>query len=430
MNLYVKQTKTLSGCVTPPSSKSQSIRGIFLALLAEGDSYLQNILAATDTENAIQVCRDLGAQIALNSNTLHIKSAGLPLSNQTNTLVTGNSGITTHFVMPLLGLRKNPAQSIILDCGEQMRTRPIDSLVLALRKLGLRINYLKNEACLPLRISGELEGGTTEISGLTSQYLSALLLALPCAPKDSQITVKNLMERPYVEMTLQWLNEQKIIYSHEQRGDSDIYHIQGRQKYSALNRVIAADFSSASYLLAAGALIPGKIELKSLNMQDTQGDKKLVNILQAMGADIRIQKTSLVLHGGKPLTGLRIDASDIPDLLPTLAVLGTAAKGTTEIYNVAQARIKETDRIHSMTEGLRSLGAHIEEYADSIKVHSSSLNGARVKAYDDHRTVMALSLAGLLAEGLTIIDDAQAINKTFPEYVNTMKTLGALMEVR
>lgn len=429
MNLVVDETSTFLGQATLPGSKSQTIRGLFLALLSKGESTLSNSLDASDTQDAISVCRHMDANITTLNNEVVVKSAGLPIKTDTLSLYSGNSGITTRFILPILGLRENYHQPITLDCGEQMRARPIHSLVSALRNLGLEITYLEKEGTLPVTIAGKLIGGKTDVSGITSQYLSALLIALPCALKDSELTVHDLHERPYVEMTLHWLSQQNIAYQHEKIGSVDTYHIKGNQQYKNFHTNISADFSSASYLIAAASLIKGRVILKGLNMQDPQGDKRIVSILQQMGADIVVEPNQLIIQGGRVLQGMKIDANDIPDLLPTLAVIGSAAVGKTEIFNVAQARIKETDRIHSMTEGLRRLGAEVEESKDSITVYQSQLRGAEVKGYDDHRTVMALSIAGMLAEGTTHIEGSEAINKTFPTFIQMMQSLGARMNV-
>lgn len=429
MNLKVDKSLTLHGKVIPPSSKSQSIRGIILALLSEGESRLMNILDSDDTKDAISVCKNLGAKITLDGDQLFLKSDGLPLHTNAKTIYTGNSGITTRFILPILGLRKDTHSPIIVNCGEQMRARPIQSLVTALGQLGLTIQYLENEGVFPISMSGNLKGGTAEVAGITSQYISALLLSLPCAQHDSEIIVKNLHERPYMEMSLNWLREQGIEFSHKIEKNIDRYHIKGQQRYKNFVAAIAGDFSSASYLIAAAALTKGRIELTGLNMQDPQGDKRLVTILQDMGADITIEPNNLIIQGGKPLQGIKVDANDIPDLLPTLAVIGTQAMGKMEIINVRQARLKETDRIHSMTEGLKLLGAKVDEHEDGLTVYQSKLYGAKVKGYDDHRTVMALSIAGMFADNSTIIDDAEAINKTYPTYVETMRAIGAKMEV-
>lgn len=429
MNLVIHKTAELSGSATLPSSKSQNVRALLFALLAQGQSTLINVLHSEDTADAIRVCQNLGGVVTQQGTEILLDSRGLPLLSTAEHIYSGNSGITTRFVLPLLGYRLNSAEPVVFDCGEQMRARPIQTLVEALRNLGLDIQYLAQSGTCPLRVSGRLLGGKTQVDGLSSQYLSALLIALPCADQDSEITVVDLHERPYIKMTLNWLDEQQIHYNHRVCGRSDIFHISGRQRYRPFQKILTGDFSSASYLIAAGALLGNVVELHGLDMQDPQGDKRIVNILQEMGADITVEASRLVIRGGKNLTGICIDANDIPDLLPTLAVIGAQAAGKTSIVNVKQARIKETDRIHSITQGLTRMGVRVEEQPDGMTIYPGALKGAQIRGFGDHRTVMALSLAGLMAEGTTIIDEAQSINKTFPTFVEIMQNLGANMEM-
>ena len=210
----------------------------------------------------------------------------------------------------------------------------------------------------------------------------------------------------------------------------DIYRIAGRHHYNAFKAVIPGDFSSASSLIAASVLLPGRVTLRGLDWYDSQGDKQLISWLQAMGANIRIASDAIVIEGGQPLQGMTIDARDTPDLLPVLAVIGSQAAGVTRLIHVPHARIKETDRIHSMTAGLRQLSAQIEAHADGLTVWSSRLHGAHVKGYGDHRTVMALTVAGLVAQGTTVISDAHAIQKTYPTFVEHLQSLGAHVVMR
>jgi 3-phosphoshikimate 1-carboxyvinyltransferase len=424
--LSVNQSKVLSGKVRAPSSKSFSIRGMLFSLLAKGESTLLKPLASDDTQSAQEVLESLGANIQNTPYGIKITSKGTPLTVRKTQIHTGDSGITTRFILPLLGLRKDYAKPIIINCGQQMKARPIKPLVDVLGKLGMSIQYLEQVGHLPLSVSGRLKGGVADVvEGLSSQYLSALLMGLPSAESSSVITVKNLHERPYVDMTLACLKQQEINYSHQRVDHIDIFHIPGKQHYKPIHMHIKGDFSSASYLLAATALIPGEVEIQGLDDQDMQGDKRLVTILKQMGAEVAINQNNVKITSKKPLKGIRIDANDIPDLLPTLAVIATQAIGKTEIYNVPQARIKETDRIHSMTVGLRKMGARIEENSDGIVVYQSKLKGSLVQGFNDHRTVMALTLAGMLAQGTTLITDATAINKTYPEFVKTMQAVGA-----
>lgn len=433
MKYIIEKTKKLNGRQIMPSSKSETIRALVLALFSEGKSEINNFLDCEDSKTALKVLKVLGVSAVHQSNQVIIKSAGLPIKIKIKKINTGNSGITTRFILPILGLRENNDLPIIFDCGAQMRARPIISLVNALNNLGMKIIFLEKNGNCPLLVRGSLAGGTTSVDGITSQYLSALLLSLPLAPSDSIITVKNLHERPYVEMTLRFLKDLRISFSHKKIKNINIYKIRGQQKYSGFKKSISGDFSSASCLLAMGCLIPGEIILEGLDMKSPQGDKKFIEILQKMGADIKISNLSAVagaeekirIRGGKKLTGISIDANDIPDLVPALAVVGTYAKGKTKIYNVAQARIKETDRIKSMSLGLSRMGAKVEEHKDGMTVYESALTGCEVKGFNDHRTVMAFAVAGMIAEGKTTVTDAEAVSKTFPNFYQLVKALGA-----
>lgn len=390
MELHVKKANKLEGAVQIPASKSHSIRALFLATLANGTSSIKNFLDSEDTKAAIKVCKALGARITKHGSDLEVISSGIQNSGL---IYSGNSGLTTRFVLPLLGLLQAP---ILLNVGEQMAQRPIRPLIDALNSLGMEIsnNY-------PLKVSGQLIGGKVEIDGSSSQYISALLMALPLAEGDSEITVNNLKERPYLDITLEWLRDLGVKV--EERENT--FFIPGGQSYKAFTKTIPGDFSSASYLMAANHLIPGKLDIKGLDMQDLQGDKVLLSLLEEMD----------------PI----IDCTDIPDLVPTLAVLATQQKRTIHLKNAGHTRTKETDRIHSMAQGLRAMGANIEEKEDGLIIQPSQLKGASVSGYGDHRSIMALAIAGLIAEGETVIQDADGIAKTYPGFIETMQNLGA-----
>ncbi len=438
MKLIVHPTAKLQGEATPPSSKSHSVRALLIATLSKGTSRLHNVLDAEDGRAAIEVCKGLGAKIHDKKNAsggldVTVDSDGVPLNTLQTDLFSSNSGITTTFTIPLIGLRKNSEVPLILSSGEQMQKRPIGSIVKAVQNLGMDVESFNKGENFPMRISGALIGGNTTVDGSNSQYLSALLLSLPCAQKNSLVEVKNLQERPYVDMTLAWLEEQNIRIGHLKKENVDTFKIFGNQEYKPFSKTIPGDFSSASYLIAAAVLIPGEVVLHGLDMDDPQGDKRIIPILQQMGADISVVKNqtgnAIKIVGGKPLKGTTIDCGDIPDMLPTLAVIGSQAEGKTTLFNVANARIKETDRIKSMASELQKMGVKLEETEASLIIYHSKLYRARTHGYSDHRTIMALAVAGLLADGETTIDTAEGINKTFPNFVHLMNSIGAQMEL-
>lgn len=430
--LRVGKTAVLKGAVTPPGSKSQAIRAIFSALLARGESVLHYLPDSDDVLTALDVCRQLGGQVRQVGDQWHIIGQGVPLPSCAKEINTGNSGLTTRLVMPILGLRQAAKQPIRLHCGDQMQKRPIQPLVSALRALGLTIASMETSEPWPMRLSGRLSGGDVLVSGVSSQYLSALLFSLPCVAQSSTIRVSHLNERPYVAMTLRCLQQSGFLYAHryDREACEDIYTLPGGQQWSPLNQTMAVDFSSVGYLLAAAVLLPSQVVLQGITSDDGQGDQRLITILQTMGADIVVEaaQKQLIIRGGRPLCGCVIDAKDIPDLLPTLAVIATQASGKTVIRKAAHARMKETDRIHAMVEGLRRMGAKVAEHEDGLTVYQSTLHGVNnLKGYDDHRTVMAFALAGMLATGETVIEGARCVRKTFPQFVTMMQSLGAKM---
>jgi 3-phosphoshikimate 1-carboxyvinyltransferase len=453
MILHIKPATSLNGHATTPGSKSHTVRALLIASLAEGASYLYNVLDAEDSRAAFEVFKDLGADITYKINgsgglDVIVHGLGVPLTVPATELYSSNSGITTTFTIPLIGLRKNADIQLTLSCGEQMRKRPLAGIISAVKSLGMEVVSFDHNNHCPLGLSGELTGGYCTVDGTNSQYLSALLLSLPCAQKDSLIRVKNLQERPYVDMTLSWLDEQHIRYGHfkkEEGGQTvDTFKIFGNQSYTPFTKIIPGDFTAASYLIAAAVLLNSEVTLHGLNMEDSQGDKRLIPILQQMGANIEIEKTArenvIRIFGGKYLQGAEIDCGDIPDLVPTLAVIGTQARGKTTLLNGAGARLKETDRLKSMAAGLTKMGAKIEETESSLIIYQSKLHAAKLRGCNDHRTVMALAVAGLVAstpgsgEGSgndeTTIDTAESINKTFSNFTGMMNSLGAKMEIK
>ncbi|OGV95458.1 MAG: 3-phosphoshikimate 1-carboxyvinyltransferase [Nitrospinae bacterium RIFCSPHIGHO2_02_39_11] len=297
----------------------------------------------------------------------------------------------------------------------------MQSLIDALNNLGADIKSIDENGSLPISVKGKLKGGKTEVSGVTSQFISSLLINCPLSDGNSDIHIKKLNEKPYVDMTMWWLDKQGIVYEQE---NLERFFIKGNQSYKAFKETIPADFSSASFFLCAGAITNSEITFTGLDMNDTQGDKKIIYILKDMGADINITEDGIKVRGSN-LKGMEIDMNDTPDALPIMSVVGCSAEGETILRNVPQARVKETDRIAVMREELSKMGADIKELSDGLVIKKSKLKGAKVSGHGDHRVVMSLAVAGLVAKGITEIDTAEAMNITFPEFADLMKNSGA-----
>ena len=322
---------------------------------------------------------------------------------------------------------------VILDGDSSLRKRPVKPLLDALKNLGASAKSVNNNNCPPIEIQGQIKGGKTDVNCKSSQYLSSLLISCPLIKNKTIIHAKNICEIPYIKMTLKWLDEFNIRYENK---NLEYFKIYGGQKYDAFEKTIPSDWSSAAFPICAAAITSSNVIIKGLDINDTQGDKKIIDYLKRMGADIKIinnnengVKINEIKIIGTQLKGATIDLNETPDLLPVMAVVACFAKGTTKLVNVAHARIKETDRIKVIHNELKKMNADISELEDGLVIRHKPLKGTLVKGYSDHRVVMALSLAGLIAKGKTIIDTAESVSVTYPNYFESMKALGANFEV-
>ncbi len=424
MKLIVKKSR-LKGTVLIPGSKSHTIRAVAIASLAAGESLIHNPLDSSDTKAAVVCYRALGAEINTSDPRLwKVTGTGGAITPPPEIIDVGNSGTTLRIAMGSASLAQ-AGQTISFTGDEQIQTRPVGPLIVALGELGAKCTSLKNNGKVPVEITGKLTGGKTAIAATTSQYLSSLLLCAPLASEDSQIDVTLLNEPGYVQMTLDWLDKQQIEYDNQQMRT---FKIKGNQSYKAFDATIPADFSSATFFLCAAAISAEQVTLLGLDFTDSQPDKAVVDYLKAMGADITIGPNSVTVKAAK-LKGAELDMNKTPDALPAMAVTAAFAKGTTKLLNVPQARSKETDRIKCMAEELKKMDINVEELPDGLIIGPSQPKPAELHGWADHRIVMALSLAGMNLDAQCSIDTAEAISVTFPGYVELMKDLGANMEV-
>lgn len=416
------EPSTLKGTVTIPGSKSHTIRAVAMASLADGESSVLAPLDSQDTRSAVACYRALGARIDADSSEIwKIRGiAGRPEAPE-NIIDVGNSGTTLRIAVASAALL---SQGLAVFTGDdQIRRRPIGPLLEALARLGAYARTTRGNNCAPAIVGPRLVGGRTAIAAVTSQYLSSLLINCPLAERDTEIVVTLLNEAPYVQMTLDWLDAQGVAYERE---GLERFIIRGGQSYRCFRRRIPADFSSATFFLCAAAIADADVTLEGLDLNDSQGDKAVIDYLQAMGARIDVRPDAVRVCRGS-LRGMEIDMNATPDALPAMAVVGCFASGTTRLVNVPQARLKETDRIHVMATELSRLGARCEELPDGLVVHGSSLAGGEVAGHGDHRVVMALSLAGIAGNQAVTVDTAEAINVTFPQFADLMRSLGARM---
>jgi 3-phosphoshikimate 1-carboxyvinyltransferase len=424
MKLTAKKSH-LKGAVAIPGSKSHTIRAVAIASLAGGQSLIHNPLDSSDTMSAVACYRALGSTIDTSDPKLwRVKGTAGRIAPPKEIIDVGNSGTTLRIAMGSAALA--PSGQITTFTGdEQIRTRPVGPLLDSLNDLGAKCASLNNNGKAPIEIGGRLTGGKTSIAAFTSQYLSSLLLCTPLSSEDTQIDVTLLNEPGYVQMTLDWLDKQKIQYKNRQMQK---FRIRGNQSYRAFEDAVAADFSSATFFLCAAALIADKVTLLGLDFADSQPDKSVVDYLRAMGADINIEPNSITIKSSL-LKGTDIDMNKTPDALPAMAVTAAFSEGTTRLLNVPQARSKETDRIKCMAEELKKMDVDVEELPDGLIIRDGKPRAAELHGWGDHRIVMALSLAGMCLDGQCTIDTAEAMSVTFPTYVELMQSIGAEMEL-
>ncbi|MBN1119173.1 MAG: 3-phosphoshikimate 1-carboxyvinyltransferase [Bacteroidales bacterium] len=419
MKIYSKASR-LNGAISIPGSKSHTIRAIAIATMAEGKSVLRGALDSEDTRSAIKAATVFGAKVDIAGDIITIEGIGNNPVPEGAFIDVGNSGTTLRIFTALAALYNTEVK---FDGDKSIRQRPMTPLFSALTNLGAKINST-DEKC-PFTICGPLKGGKTTVNGISSQFVTALLFTAPLIKGETEILVENLHEQSYVSITLDWLTKQQITF--QQKGFKR-FKVPGNQKYSAFDNHIAADFSSATFALCAAAVTKSQIKIQGLDFKDHQGDKKVFDYLKEMGMDI-IRLNDGVNVRGRELHGIDIDMNDTPDALPAMAVISCFAEGETRLLNVAQARLKECDRINAIATELKKMGADISELPDGLVIRKSNLKGTLVHGYDDHRMVMSLALAGLNAEGETIIDTAESIKITYPTFVEDMVAIGANMQI-
>ncbi|HIP62802.1 MAG TPA: 3-phosphoshikimate 1-carboxyvinyltransferase [Archaeoglobus profundus] len=419
MDVIIKKSE-INGVAHPPSSKSYTHRAILSASLSP-NSIVYNPLISDDTLATLNCCIKIGASIRRIHNDFEIY--GCQEIEGGKYFYAANSGTTMRLFIGILSLSKAPKYSV-LNGDESLKRRPNYELVLALNELGANIRGF-NKFEPPIWIKGIVKGGEVEIEAKSSQFVSSLLFTLPLADRDSIVRVSHLKSKPYVDITLHVLEESGI----DVDVDNNTYYIQGGQNYRLRSFKVPADFTSASYLIAAG-ILAGKIKI--LNMFDSkQGDKKIVEIIKEMGGKIRWDKdVGVILAENSELEGVEVDAKDIPDLVPTISILAAVAKGKTVIYNAEHLKIKEIDRIDGIYYNLKKLGINVKKRDDGLEIVGGKIEGGSVESFGDHRMALAFSLLGLIAEKGIIVRNAEVVSISYPGYFDVLKRLGANIEFK
>jgi len=409
------------GEIELPGSKSIANRALLMAALCEEPTILTNLLVSEDTQHMRQALSQLGvAQTSLNASGTELKvdGCGGHWPKQPAQLFLGNAGTA---MRPLTAVLSATTQAPIVLTGEpRMLERPISALVDALQAGGADIACLANSGYPPLRIGGQLQGGTIQVDGSeSSQFISALLMALPLAPNDSELELTGqVVSWPYIELTLAML---AVFGIRIERTGSHRFKIAGRQVYQSPQQYwIEGDASGASYWLAAGAIAGGPVRVSGAGAKSLQGDVAFANVVAQMGAQIDVAEQTMTASAptadGNGLQGIDVDLNAIPDAAMTLATLALFATGPTRIRNVANWRLKETDRLLAMATELRKVGAEVELHEDGLTIHPpQQWQAAEIETYNDHRMAMCFALVAFSPVGVTILDP-DCCRKTYPDF--------------
>ena len=417
-----------SGSVTLPGSKSISNRVLLLAALSEGSTWVHDLLDSDDTQVMLNALTLMGCELQRHENSVCITGLGGVLKNKSPmTLFLGNAGTA---MRPLCAALSLLGANVTLTGVARMYERPIKDLVEALQQIGAKIDYLQDMGFPPLALQTseiKIQSDIQVRGDVSSQFLTALLLALPLVSQTSDIRIQvlgELISKPYIEITLNLLAQFGV---QVQRDEWRTFTIPKGSKYTSPGTIhVESDASSASYFIAAGALSKsqGTLKILGLGEHSIQGDIRFIDAARLMGANITTGANFLEIHANpEPLKGIDLDCNHIPDAAMTLVMMALFAKGETVLRNIGSWRVKETDRISAMVKECRKLGATVEEGPDWIRVQplqDQHWRSASIHTYDDHRMAMCFSLAAFNSSGKTIrIEDPKCVAKTFPNYFET-----------
>ena len=418
------------GCVKIPPSKSAAHRQVLCAALSRGKCEVSNVDMSEDIKATVAAVTALGAKVHFEEETAALTIDASSLGGQNAVIDCGESGSTLRFLIPIAAALGISAR--FLGKG-RLPQRPLGVYRELLPAHGVEF---RSQGGLPLEISGRLKSGVYRLPGdISSQFITGLLLALPLLEGDSEIVLTSPLEsKGYVELTLSVLREFGVVAQETSQG----WKVPGNQRYAVRNSCVEGDWSQAAFFLCMAALSTtgASVEIKGLRPNSLQGDRACVDLFRKFGVQISWHGESLMAwnsrasepYGG--LTGFTIDASQIPDMVPALAVCAALSRGETRIVNAQRLRLKESDRLAAMAEALNSVGGKVETTADGLVIQGvPSLGGGVAHGKNDHRVVMAMAAAGLRSKDPLVVTDAQSIRKSYPGFFNDYIMLGGSAHV-
>lgn len=421
MNIKIRP-KSLSGSLKVPPSKSDSHRGIISAGLSKGKSKVDNLIFSKDIIATLDAMKALGMKYEIKEADEEFGSGSVNIEGVDKVQIVedeidaNESGSTLRFLIPIAALDK--AKVTFTGRGKLVE-RPLDTYYDIFKEQG--IEYKTTDGLLPLTIYGGLKAGSFHIPGnISSQFISGLLFSLPLVDGDSKIVITSPLEsKGYVDLTIETLGLFGIDIENK---DYREFHVRGNQSYRSRDYTVEGDYSQAAFLIVAGILGDGVI-CHGLKMDSLQGDKAILDIVRAMGADIEVG--DVVEAKNSKTHGIEIDASQCPDLVPILATLAALSEGKTRIIKAERLRIKESDRLKAMATELNKLGADVVELEDGLEINGKkALKGGVVDSWNDHRIAMALAIASIKCKEEVIIKNSQAVKKSYPGFWKDFEKLG------
>ncbi len=409
--LKIEPRKNISAEITVPGSKSYTHRLLIASALSDGICTVSNPLKSEDTLLTLEALERMGvtAENTVDNIIVHGTGGKLAASGE---IYLANSGTSMRLLTSVAALA---AGTTVLTGTDRMKERPIGDLLQGLKQIGIPARALAGNGCPPVEIKGgPLKGGSLDLKcGVSSQYLSGLLLIAPCTEDGIEIRiVQGPVSKPYIDMTVDVMARLGVVV---EKDGYDRFYVPGRQPYKAGDYAVETDASNASYFWAAAAVTGGTVRVKNLRRDSRQGDIRLLECFEQMGCTVVQDADGIAVTGG-PLSGIDVDMGNMPDMVPTLAVTAAFATGATVIRNVAHLRAKECDRLAAVATELGKMGADITATDDSLIIRGGlPLHGAEIETYDDHRIAMCFSVAGLKIPGVKILNEG-CVAKSFPDY--------------
>jgi 3-phosphoshikimate 1-carboxyvinyltransferase len=416
--MEIRPVRRLNVTVEVPGSKSYTQRALVVACLAESRSMLCNALISEDTRYLVEALRFLGAEIIISGSDVTVTGTGGNIHNPGRVIMLGNNGTALRFLTTLTALGRG---EYILDGSSRLRERPLGPLLDALKILG--VQFQSRDGYPPVKIDAAgLKGGNVAFADMeSSQYVSSLLIGAPYAAGDIEIALTGrTVSQPYIDMTVDVM---KRFGAEVIRRGKKLFNVRNGSHYRGQRYIIEGDASSASYFFLAAALCRGRVRVVNMNPASLQGDINILDVMETLGCSV-VRGDHWVEVAGGPLRegNVLFDMGDMPDMVPTLAVLAAFRQGQTIITNVSHLRVKESDRIAALVNELRRIGVAARETTDGLIVFGGKPRGANIETYNDHRIAMSFAIAGLAIPGIRI-KDRHCVGKSFPGFWDELSRL-------